>query len=120
MNPKKINNKLPEIAKDLELSEELVEDVFDFFWSDVRKTIGSAEHHRVNIESFGLFHVRRRALRRNIYNYEKILEGTDSTKFSKYPKYLYVSERLEKLKKLYQALEDEIEDSKTFKKNRDE
>lgn len=58
MNPKKVKNIIPELAKKLQLSDEQVKSVLDVYWDKVRKTLSSLEHNNINLKGLGSFNVK--------------------------------------------------------------
>ena len=58
MNPKKVKNLIPELAKKLQLSDEQVKSVLDVYWDKVRKTLSSLEHNNINLKGLGSFNVK--------------------------------------------------------------
>lgn len=58
MNPKKVKNLIPELAKKLQLSEEQVKSVLDVYWDKVRKTLSSLEYNHINLKGLGSFNVK--------------------------------------------------------------
>jgi hypothetical protein len=58
LNPKKVKNIIPELAKKLQLSDEQVKSVLDVYWDKVRKTLSSLEHNNINLKGLGSFNVK--------------------------------------------------------------
>lgn len=55
MIPKKAKDLIPELAKELNLSEELVKDVVDFFYDKVSNTLINMEEPNIFIKNIGTF-----------------------------------------------------------------
>lgn len=58
MKPKKVKQLIPQLAKELQLSEREVESVLEVYWDKVRKTLSSLEYNRVFIPRLGTFYVK--------------------------------------------------------------
>lgn len=58
MRPKKVKDLIPQLAKELQLSEAEVESVLDVYWSKIRKTLSSLEHNAVFMNSLGTFKIK--------------------------------------------------------------
>lgn len=58
MKPKKVKDLIPELAKQLQLSEQEVQSVLDVYWDKIRKTLSSLEHNRVNLKGLGTFYIK--------------------------------------------------------------
>lgn len=62
MRPKKTKELIPQIAKELQLSEQEVKSVMDIYWNQVRKTLSSLEHNRLFLRGLGVFYIKPWAL----------------------------------------------------------
>lgn len=58
MKPKKIKDLIPQLSKELQLSEEEIKSVLDVYWDKVRKLLSSLEHNRVNLKGLGTFYIK--------------------------------------------------------------
>lgn len=76
MRPKKTKELIPQLAKELQLSEQEIKSVMDLYWDQVRKTLSSLEHNRIFLRGLGVFYIKPWAL-------EKKLKG-NATKVSNY------------------------------------
>ena len=72
MKPKKIKDLIPQLAKELQLSEKEVASVISLYWEKVRKTLSSLEHNRLYMKGLGTFYVKPWAV-------EKKMEVNDRT-----------------------------------------
>lgn len=55
MKPKKVKELIPQLSKELQLSEEEIKSVLDVYWDKVRKSLSSLEHEYVNVPGLGVF-----------------------------------------------------------------
>jgi hypothetical protein len=97
LNPKKPKYILKDLHEDLDLNESLVNDVLDFYWSNVRKSISSVVYPRINIENLGVFEVKLKNLVGSIAKYENTLNGFKGDTFGKYQRYQAIKNRLDLL-----------------------
>lgn len=58
MKPKKSKDLIPEVAKELEISEHLVKEITEFYWQEIRKSLSSLKHARIHITNLGDFTIK--------------------------------------------------------------
>jgi nucleoid DNA-binding protein len=58
LRPKKAKELIPEVAKELDLPEQMIKDITDFYWQEVRKSLSSLKHSRVHITNLGDFTIK--------------------------------------------------------------
>jgi nucleoid DNA-binding protein len=58
LRPKKAKEFIPDVANSLQLSEDVVKDVVNYYWREVRKSLSSLLHNRVHITNLGDFVVK--------------------------------------------------------------
>jgi hypothetical protein len=97
LNPKKLKPLLTELCSEHE--NNLVNDVLDYYWMHVRKSIISVAYPRINVENLGIFQIRIKNLDKLISVYKSKLDYLDKNNFAKYTKYHNMSQRLEVLEK---------------------
>lgn len=113
MNPKKYKEIAAEVSKKNNLNPELVEDVVNFFYKRVRKAMTSLEDTSILIPKLGTFKVRSKKIYDLAAQKERVLSKLNPHEFSKYNKYRYTKDALEKLNGVIEKLE-------TLKNNKDE
>lgn len=100
MIPKKAKEFKKPVAEDLNLSEELVNDVINFYWEKVRKLITTVDENSVEILNLGTFKLKTWKIDETTSTYKNIIERLEG-KFGKYAikrEYEYRLEILEKAK----------------------
>jgi hypothetical protein len=97
LNPKKPKNLLDSLYLDLDLDKNLVLDIIDFYWLNVRKSITQITYPRIGIESLGTFELKIKSLQNTIDKYQNALNKVDNSNFKKYSKYVSIKNRLEVL-----------------------
>lgn len=115
MNPKKSKSVIDKTAKTFQYPEELVADLYSFFWEDVRKKLSRIEYNDVYIENFGTFQIKPIALEKTIEKYQNHINKFDRTSFKTFPLYEKMQARLNVLKEAKQRLYQEKEAKKQFK-----
>ena len=118
MNPKKSKTVLNDLHYELGLEENLVNDILDFYWQYVRKTVVTAAHPRINIENLGIFQVKYKALDKTITKYENAINKLGTENFNKYAKYDNMKSRLEILLKLKEEMQSEKQRKYHIKSNK--
>jgi hypothetical protein len=109
--PKKAKLLIPKTAKDCNLDEELVEDVVDFFYLQLRKKIELIEVPYISIPILGRIYVNKRKLEISIVNLGELLQderiNSDFRNMKRYQKYLI--RREQHIKVLQKLIESENE-----------
>ena len=118
MNPKKFKNILDEITQDIDCDKQLISDVMDFYWVNVRKSMLNVTYPRINIESFGSFKLKPKVLQKIITKYKVTMRGFKNPDFSKYPRYQNLKDRLEILERAANQLKGEVDRYKQLKLDR--
>lgn len=62
MTPRKPNSFIPQVAEEEGLSKEIVEDIINFYWKEVRKILTSLGEKRLKLVNFGTFEARKKVL----------------------------------------------------------
>jgi hypothetical protein len=58
LRPKKAKVFIPTVASKLALPEELVEDVINYYWQEIRKSLSSLKHNRIHLTNLGDFTIK--------------------------------------------------------------
>ena len=58
MHPKKAKHLIPEVANELELAEDVVNNVILYYWQEIRKSLSSLKHSRVHATNLGDFTIK--------------------------------------------------------------
>ena len=58
MKPQKVKDLLPQLSKELQLSEKEIKSVLDVYWDKIRKTLSSLDHNRLYLKGLGTFYVK--------------------------------------------------------------
>ena len=123
LNPKKAKEFIPDIAKAIEVSEELVDAVVRFYWQEVRKSLSSLKHSRVHVTILGDFMVKHWKIDEKINRLEQWEESNRQKGLQQMTARFKTAENLFDLKNLKKLMGEE-EQRKDFiklhKKKKDE
>lgn len=118
MNPKKPKVLLESLYLDLDLDKNLIIDIIDFYWLNVRKCITQVTYPRIGIENLGSFELKIKSLQNTIDKYQNALDKTDTSNFRKYSKYMAIKNRIEVLENSKTIILEEKQRKKQIKTNR--
>lgn len=96
MKPTKGKDLIKKTADDLNLSEELVKDVVDFYYSVVAKKIESLKYPTLFLHGLGTLRLSRRKLTRDIAGLEHLLNSSYEEDFRKVIKHNLSKELMDK------------------------
>ena len=117
MIPKKPEKIIKQVAEDLDLSVNTVDDIVSFYYKTLRKKLSELDELRINVSGLGHFSVKSYSLRKSIERTEKIKSRLNPEIFSNYPK---IKKLEAKLEVLYKAEENYKESVKLKNKFKDE
>lgn len=107
MNPRKPRSLIKKVAKDCEVSEQLVSDLTHFFWIRVRKDMSSLDYVRVHVQNLGTFMVRTKQLEKSIEKTSQVLIHLNKERYSEYDQFNELSRKVFKMEKLVETLKGE-------------
>lgn len=107
MRPKKAKQLLPEVAEKVDLSEQAVKDIIDFYWQEVRKSLSSLKHSRVHITNLGDFTIKHWKLDDRITMIEKFKENFKQKGLQEIVTRFRTDETLFDLKAIKKMMEEE-------------
>lgn len=113
MNPKKAKTLYSEVATDLNLDENLVKDVLDFYWSGLRKQMANLTSPRLDVINLGTFEVMPKTLEKCITVYQEYQKMPIPKTFTKYQAYSVIEGRLKRLLEIQEELNSYSEIKKT-------
>jgi hypothetical protein len=127
MIPKKSKVIFKEVAEELDISTELVEDIVEFYYKEIKRNMSDLVHPRINVECLGQFVVRPAAVRKAIPKYKKAIENHDTSTFNAYYNKVSLEKKIIALEHMQSEL-DKIElkkekikaEKENFKKTKNE
>ena len=120
MIPKKSRTFIPKISEELEIDQELIENIFNFYWDDVSKIMRNIEYTRVYIEQLGEFRIKHWLLTKKILEYNDIVEKNKAQTFTQKMKKEDDKSLLDKMINLQKALSEEYSNKLIKKQQRNE
>jgi hypothetical protein len=118
MNPKKARLLYEEVSETKDVPKQLVENLLDFYYKNVRTLLSELYHPRINITGLGLFTARDRAITKAIPKFEKYLENHDTSTYSAYYNKKMLEEKIEFLHSIKEQIEAEKKRKEQFIKEK--
>ena len=107
LNPKKYKVILDEVANELNISKEQLDDMVSFYWMALRKQLEMLEEPNIFVQGFGTFYVKPKSLKSEILKNELNLKVINSKSYKRYPYFKYVQEQYNLLLVLSEKLNNE-------------
>ena len=58
LRPRKAKTLIPDVAKQLNISSTIIEDVINYYWTEVRKNLSGLKHQRIHLTNLGDFTIK--------------------------------------------------------------
>ena len=100
MRPKKAKDFIQDVAKQLHFSEDVVKDVVDYYWRNIRKSLSSLDHSRIHLTNLGDFTIKHWKIDEKIEGLEKWEETNKQKGLQQITARFKTAETLYDLKKL--------------------
>lgn len=120
MIPKKSSLLYKELSEEMDLSQDLIQDVIEFYYKEIRSNLTGLKHPRINVDGLGQFVVRAHAVRKAIPRLKKILETHDTTTFSAYFNKKMLEEKVEALENIEKQIVSLEQKKEAIQKQKDE
>jgi nucleoid DNA-binding protein len=120
MNPKKPNILYKPVSEELNIDKELVEDLVEYYYKEVRLKLSNLEFPRINIDGLGQFVVKPKMVRNNIEKYSKVLQIHDTSTYNAYFHKKILETKLDLLISLEKKISEQELIKNNFKKDKDE
>jgi hypothetical protein len=91
---------IPKTAEELGKDPILVQDVVDFYYTNLRKMMHSFDYHRINVPFLGTFEIRKSRLEKLIRISDWVIKNEPADNFQKIKKHKQFEERIELGEKL--------------------
>jgi len=98
--PKKSKELYEQVATELGFSKNLVKDVVETYWQDVRKALTDMKHHAIYVEGLGTFKSKEKRLMEALEEYERLYNNNKGDSFRKMAMKTELGSRIEKIKNL--------------------
>jgi nucleoid DNA-binding protein len=118
MIPQKSKSLCNEVAEELNLPVNLVEDLIEYYYKEIKSNITGLKHLRINVEALGQFVIKENFVRKTIPKYKKALTNHDTSTFNAYHNKLMLEKKLialENIEKQLDKLKQKKEDTENKK-----
>ena len=120
MRPKKAKLFIPDVASKLDLPESLIEDLIDYYWGEVRKSLSGLKHQRIHITNLGDFTLKHWKLDEKIQMLEKWEENNKQKGMQQMTARFKTAENLYDLKTIKTLVQEENQRKDFIKLHKDE
>ena len=107
MRPRKAKELIPEVSKELGIPQDIVEDVIDYYWQEIRKNLSSLKHTRVHLTNLGDFTIKHWKIDEKIEMFERWEENNRQKGLQQMTARFKVVESLFELKDVKKIVEEE-------------
>lgn len=115
MIPKKPKEVIKHIAEEFDLPQSTVDDIVSFYYKELRKTLSSLEHLKVNVKGLGDFIVLQKSVNRLSNKYNTLSTQYNTDTFKNYHNLKLVESKLERLNCISKKITTYLETKKQFK-----
>lgn len=107
MKPTKAKDLIPAVVASCDLKKNEVEDIINFYWREVRRSLSSMKHSRVHVTNLGDFKVKHWKLQEKIDRLEKFEESNRQKGLQKITARFKTAETLYDLRNVKKLLDEE-------------
>lgn len=100
MIPKKSSALYKDLAEEINVPIELVEDLIQTYYKTLRTELTNLTQPRINVDGLGQFVARQALIKKSIERYKKVLDSHDTSTFRAYYNKKMLEEKVEKLEAL--------------------
>ena len=100
MIPKKSSVLYKELAEEINIPIELVDDLIQTYYKTLRTELSNLSQPRINVDGLGQFVARQALIKKSIDRYKKVLDSHDTSTFRAYYNKKMLEEKLQKLESL--------------------
>jgi len=118
MNPRKAKRIYEIVSEDLNIKKDLVEDLVEFYYKDVRKSLTNLDYPRINVDGLGHFVAKPRIVSGSIEKITKSLDAHDTSTFKAYHNKKAMEIKLDLLIKLHSKILDQENKRQEFLKTK--
>ena len=118
VNPKKYKVFKEGLDKEFDVPEEVVDDLINFYYTEVRQALSEFKDININVENLGTFTLKKNKLEKSILKNKNIVNKLKRDDQTVSKKYEAIVEKLEKQTKALDKLLESISKRKQFKENK--
>ncbi len=120
MIPKKSKLLYKDVSEEMNVSENLVDSLIDFYYKELKNTLTNLQHPTINVEGLGQFVIRKNLVTKSIPKYNKMLENHDTSTFRAYYNKKAIEERVQLLEKMSEMINQDSLRKEIFNQNKNE
>jgi hypothetical protein len=109
LRPKKAKEFIPILSNQLSLPASLVEDIIDFYWEEIRKSLSGLKHQRVHLTNLGDFYIKHWKIDSKITGLENWEESNKQKGMQQITARFKTAENLFDLKNIKKVIEEETQ-----------
>ena len=118
MNPKKANSLKVNIAKEVGVHEEVVDEFIEFYYEKLRYSLSNLVYPKVYVNNLGTFTIRKSVLEKNIKKQKDILGNLKKLTYNGYEKSVSVQDKIKLYEKALADVNKLHQNKLDFKKNK--
>ena len=115
MKPRNHKSFFEDVANEIGVHKDVVDDIITFYYAKVRKSLSDLEDTHVNIASLGTFTLRKSRLEKAIKRNKDILGNLEKMTYKGYEKYIPVKNKIKLMEKALEKLNKKLKAKKDFK-----
>ena len=115
MKPKNHKYFYEDVAKEVGVHKEVVDNLIAFYYAKIRKSLSELEDTHVNIASLGTFTLRKSRLEKTIKRNKDILGNLEKMTYKGYEKYVPVKNKIKLMETALEKLNKKLKAKKDFK-----
>lgn len=120
MIPKKSKLLYKDVSEEMNVSENLVDTLIDFYYKELKNTLTNLQHPTINVEGLGQFVIRKNLVTKSIPKYNKMLENHDTSTFKAYYNKKAIEERVQLLERMNEMINQDSLRKEIFNQNKNE
>ena len=118
MIPKKPIVIIKQVAEERDLPVSTVDDIVSFYYKEVRNSLSSLEHLRIDLPGLGNFVIKKKSVDRLAKKYGILMNRYDNQTFHNYHNKKNAESKLDKLTKATVKIQEFLEEKKKWKDGR--
>tara|TARA_R110002020_G_scaffold268474_2_gene483668 strand:+ start:790 stop:1149 length:360 start_codon:yes stop_codon:yes gene_type:complete len=115
LKPKNHKSFFEEVAKEIGVHKDVVDDFVTFYYGKVRKNLSELKDTHISIANLGTFVLRKSKLEKAIKRQKDILGNLEKMTYKGYDKYIPVKEKIQSLEKALTCVKEKLKNKKKFK-----
>ena len=115
MKPRSHKSFFEEVAKEIGVHKDVVDDLVTFYYGKIRKSLSELKDSHINVANLGTFILRKSKLEKAIKRQKDILGNLEKMTYKGYDKYVPVKEKIKSLEKALTLVNKKLKKKKSFK-----